>query len=121
MSNSLGCWKADVISAIAPCSGGPARPKDEDDVFYWGECNGQVAAMVMHGSSDAVIPLVEGEMARDIFLGENECDETSTSTDPSPCVAYDGCAKPVHWCEFSGGHDWPDFAGDGVWDFFAAQ
>ena len=121
MSNSLGCWKADEIAAIAPCSGGPARPKDEDDPFYWGECNGQVAAMVIHGASDSVIPLAEGEMARDIFHEINECDDTSSATDPSPCVAYDGCAEPVHWCEFAGGHDWPGFAGEGVWQFFSDQ
>lgn len=121
MSNSLGCWRADEIAAIGSCSGGPARPKGEEDPFYWGECNGQVAAMVMHGTSDPVIPLAEGEGARDVFLDVNGCDETNSSVDPAPCVAYDGCVEPVQWCEFAGGHDWPGFAGEGIWNFFSAQ
>ena len=121
MSNSLGCYRADVLNAFAPCSGGPARPKDEDDPLFWGPCNGQAAAMVIHGTYDDVIPLSEGEMARDIFLANNECDESTSPTDPAPCVAYDGCATPLHWCEFSGGHEWPDFVGDGIWQFFSSQ
>jgi hypothetical protein len=77
--------------------------------------------MVIHGTTDSVIPLEEGEGARDVFLQTNECGETTSPTDPDPCIAYDGCAAPVHWCQFSGDHEWPDFAGAGVWQFFSDQ
>jgi hypothetical protein len=68
-----------------------------------------------------VIPLSEGTAIRDTFVGNNGCEPTSSAVDPSPCVAYDGCDTPMHWCEFSGGHEWPNFALAGVWDFFSAQ
>jgi hypothetical protein len=36
------------------------------------------------------------------------------------CKAYRACDPgfPVQYCEHSGGHDWPDFASDAVWNFF---
>jgi hypothetical protein len=42
-------------------------------------------------------------------------------TDPSPCVAYQGCddGYPVTWCEFAGGHSPPSFASAAIWDFFS--
>jgi hypothetical protein len=35
-------------------------------------------------------------------------------------VAYRGCASglAVRWCAYDGGHDWPGFATQGIWEFF---
>ena len=120
-SNSLGCYRADVLCAFASVSGGPPRPKDEEDPMYYGDCTGQAAAWVAHGTADSVIPLYEGENARDVFVVNNACQQTHSSVDPDPCVAYDGCTTPVHWCAFAGGHDWPGFVPAGVWDFFSSR
>jgi hypothetical protein len=51
----------------------------------------------------------------------NGCNKgkTGEGVDTS-CEAYSGCdpGYPVQYCEHGGGHDWPDFASDAVWDFF---
>ena len=120
-SNSLGCYRADALNAFASVAGGPPRPKDEEDPMYYGDCNGQAAAWVAHGTADNFIPLFEGENARDVFVVNNGCQQTSSPTDPDPCVAYDGCTTPVLWCQHEGGHDWPDFAPAGIWQFFSSQ
>ncbi len=117
MTNSLGCYRADVFKAIASVSGG--TPGDKPPAPAYPDCDGEIAAMIVHGTSDSVIPLSEGENIRDIFVENNGCGQTSSPTDPSPCVAYDDCETPVHWCEFAGDHEWPDFVPAGVWEFFS--
>jgi hypothetical protein len=39
---------------------------------------------------------------------------------PSPCVEYSGCdaGYGVRYCEYAGDHGYPDFAPQGLWDFF---
>lgn len=112
MTNSLGCHRATVLRAIAPVSGGPP---------YYGSCEGAIAAWLTHGTADDVVLLSEGEAARNTWLATNGCETTSTSTDPDPCVAYDGCSQDVHWCQHSGGHEWPGLAAAAIWAFFEAQ
>jgi polyhydroxybutyrate depolymerase len=119
MSNSLGCYRSDVFTAIAPVSGGPAGPKPPAPPYP--DCTAEFPAMIIHGAQDFVIPLSEAETMRDIFADNNGCGPTSSAVDPSPCVAYDDCTSPLHWCEFSGGHEWPSFAAAGVWAFFSGQ
>ena len=113
MSDAIGCEMADVFRAIAPNSG----------AFYSGckEPNmDPIAALVMHGNNDTVVPLADGQEARDKFLERNGCGMTTTPVDPSPCVSYEGCMDgyPVVYCEFSGGHMPWSSAPDLVWKFF---
>jgi poly(3-hydroxybutyrate) depolymerase len=112
MSNSLGCYRGDVLSAVAPVAGGGP---------FWGACDGPVAAWLTHGEADDSVDLAEGESSRDTWLQTNGCSESSAATDPSPCVAYEGCGRDVHWCQHPGGHEWPDFAAAAIWGFFEAQ
>jgi len=116
MSNALSCFRGTDIAAIGAVAGGP----------YFGlSCSGTTGAWLAHDQSDSVVPFSEGEAARDQHLGRNGCDATTTPTDPSPCVAYDGCAAdtPVHWCDHTdggaNGHGWPGWAGSAIWSFFA--
>lgn len=111
MSNYLGCYRADVLSAIAPVAGGPP----------WISCDVPIAAWITHGTNDGTVDFSEGEATRDKWVAANSCDDTSASTDPDPCVAYDGCDRDVHWCVHDGGHEWPGFAGAAIWQFFEAQ
>ncbi len=109
-SNHLGCYRPDAIRAIAPVAGGGP---------WAGACTGSVAAMVSHGTNDVDVPLSNGEGSRDHWLMANGCSGAgSTPVTPPPCVAYDGCAEAVRWCQHDGGHEWPDFAGDGIRAFF---
>jgi polyhydroxybutyrate depolymerase len=112
MTNSLGCHRASVLRAIAPVAGGPP---------YYGACEGAIAAWLTHGTADDVVLLAEGEAARDTWLGTNGCEATSTSTSPDPCITYDGCSQAVHWCQHSGGHEWPALAAAAINAFFEAQ
>jgi poly(3-hydroxybutyrate) depolymerase len=95
-SNTLGCKMGDVFRAIGPASGwGPT-----------GTCVGQVAAVLIHGSSDTTIDISRGEASRDFWLKANHCGTTTVPVEPSPCVQYQGCDAgfPVVWCKHTGGH-----------------
>lgn len=115
ISNVLGCVRGDDLRAIAPVAGGGP----------YGGCTGQVAAWVVHGTSDSVVPLSEGQGSRDHWVDAAGCGGPATAVEPSPCVAYPGCAAPVVWCEHAdtsfGGHGWPAFVPGGIWGFFADQ
>jgi polyhydroxybutyrate depolymerase len=75
--------------------------------------------MLTHGEADMAVMISAGEGSRDHWLEANGCAGAgSMPADPSPCVAYDGCAEPVLWCQHMGGHEWPDFAGAGIRGFF---
>jgi polyhydroxybutyrate depolymerase len=116
MSNSLGCFRGETVRAIAPVAGGGP----------YGQCTGQVATWIAHGTLDEVVPFMFGEMSRDSWAAANGCDASmSEAVDPAPCVAFLGCDAgfPVHWCEHDipdfMGHTWPAWAGEGIWSFFA--
>lgn len=111
-SNRLGCQMGDTFRAIAPMSGsGPSRTG----------CVGRVAAWIAHGDQDATVSLSSGQGSRDYWLGVNHCTTTTMPTEPSPCVAYQGCDAgfPVHWCVFSGGHSQASFGSAAIWSFFS--
>src|SRR5690606_35705421 len=113
-TNTLACARADVLSGIAPVSGGGP--------FSFGNnsCVGPVAAWIAHGENDETVDFSSGEGSRDHWLEANGCDAGSaTASTPSECVEYT-CSEglPVRWCVYQDGHDWPDFAPRGMWDFF---
>ncbi|HTN91674.1 MAG TPA: prolyl oligopeptidase family serine peptidase [Sorangium sp.] len=113
MSYAIGCAMGDVFRAIAPMSGALYSGCEDGDspVAMWGA----------HGNADNVVPLENGQAARDVFLERNHCDPQTTPTEPSPCVSYEGCdaGYPVVWCEFGGGHEMPDDSGESIWSFFS--
>ena len=88
------------ISGATCTSKKPARP---------------VAAWATHGDADTALPIT------DSFVKNNGCTTTTQPVDPSPCVAYQGCAEgyPVVWCERQGdGHTIPSFAATAIANFF---
>ncbi len=113
MSFAVGCAMGDVFRAIAPMSGAQYSGCEDGDhpVAVWGS----------HGDSDDIVPLSDGEAARDVFLERNGCGTATTPVDPSPCVSYEGCTAgyPVVWCEFSGEHAPFSNAGPPIWKFFS--
>ncbi len=118
MANSLACYRDDVVSAVVSVAGGV--PSEKPPAPPYPACVAQVPSMLFHGAADAVIPPEFGAEMRDVFVANNECSSTSTATDPSPCVAYDDCLEPTLWCEYDGGHAWPDTYAGAAWAFFAA-
>ena len=111
MSNTLGCYRSDVLNAIAPVAGG---------LGALGSCGDQVGAWVTHGTEDPTVPYSEGTNTVDHWAERNQCDETSTAVSDQ-CVRFDACEREVQWCEHGGGHEWPKFAGEAIWGFFAEQ
>ena len=109
----LGCSRGQALRAIAPVAGGPP---------FGGmtNCTTSVAAWITHGSNDETVDFETGEAGRDLWLEANGCRMTTTMTAPEPCVAYDGCQEPVHWCVHEDGHNWPSFAGAAIWSFFSS-
>jgi hypothetical protein len=106
-----------VLRAIGPVSG--IFLEDYEDKA----CIGQVASIIMHGDNDTLIPKELALPGRDYWVAINSCSgeasETTQGVDPS-CAAYAYCDPeyPVQYCEYSGKHDWPDFGGEAIWDFF---
>jgi len=116
MSNTLGCQMGDVFRAIAPIAGsGPGFGA------RGATCVGQVATWLAHGDNDTVVSTASGVASRDFWAKANHCQTTTVPTEPSPCVAYDGCDEghPVTWCQFVGGHTVPPFASKAIWNFFS--
>ncbi len=121
MSNAVACFRGGTgegeVRAIAPIAGGGP----------FGSCSGApVAAVIIHGTADSVVPFAQGEGSRDTWRARAGCATTSTAIAPSPCVAYDGCGAgtAVRWCAHDetafGGHGWPAWASDAAWDLFTA-
>ena len=125
-TNALGCYRGDVLRAIAPVAGGPPSSAT---------CAGHVGAWVAHASNDDLVDFTTGGIAtRDFWVARNGCSTTLTpvAVSPSDCVEYQGCLPdlPVVWCVYSEGHTWPSMAncydggvcfdaGPAVWAFFA--
>ena len=116
-TNVLGCRRGDVLRAIAPVAGGGPSGSGGADP----DCEGPVSAWIAHSEQDETVSFSNGQGSLDYWLASDGCDESSAEpVDPEPCVAYDGCASglAVRWCDYEGGHDWPGFAAQGIWDFF---
>jgi polyhydroxybutyrate depolymerase len=120
-ANSLACARGDRIRGAATVGGGITRSA----------CEGEVAALVMHNPKDDLVPISEGERARESYLAQNG----HRGTEPEPVeVAGFGCRRwgedaPVVWCPHDEDHDsrgrfyphtWPEAAGGAIIDFFEA-
>jgi poly(3-hydroxybutyrate) depolymerase len=108
----LGCKWGNILRAIAPSSGGLL---DHDN------CIGQVAVIQIHGSSDTIVPPSLVKPGLDYWIAISSCvtGETQEGVDPL-CIEYEECDPdfPVQYCEHSGGHEWANFEGDAIWNFF---
>jgi poly(3-hydroxybutyrate) depolymerase len=115
LSNQLGCEMGDVFRAVASIIGGGPL------AMGGAPCTGPMAAWITHGNQDPINPFLAGQASRNHWVTANHCGATTTPVGPASCVAYDGCdpGHPVNWCEFDGGHVIPDFAPEGIWNFFA--
>ncbi len=108
----LGCSRGSVLRGIAPVAGGPP-------FGGMANCATPVAAWITHGSNDGTVDFETGEAGRDLWLEVNGCSDSSMPVTPDPCVAYDGCEAPLHWCVHEQDHNWPMFAGAAIWSFFS--
>lgn len=120
-TTSLGCLRGDRIRGVAALGGGISADT----------CTSKVAAMVLHNPEDNLVPLSEGERARDTFLAQNALPLEPTPIEPTAfnCNRYgsEETLYPVVWClqpfsdAFNGEyypHAWPQGAGPAIMNFF---
>jgi poly(3-hydroxybutyrate) depolymerase len=113
-SELLACIRGNTLRGVGAIAG-----------YDWGRgrtCEGQVAAWLVHDSTDQPAPIAGGRAARDRLIQQNGC---SMETEPAgaTCVRYKDCAEhPVVWCETMGmGHNIRgDYGPPEVWKFFTA-
>ncbi len=95
LTHRIACDRGDMLRGVASIAGG-----------FGGNCEGQVAALLIHDFNDDVVDISASEGARDTHLQRNGCDTEmpTTPVDPSPCEAYAGCDEgyPVVWCQTEG-------------------
>ncbi|MEX2540825.1 MAG: hypothetical protein WD314_03420 [Trueperaceae bacterium] len=122
-ANSVACHRGQVVRAVASVAGG----------IDAANCDGGAAALVIHHPEDRLVPIREGERARDAFLAANDLPpEPLPASEPEllalGCVRYGpDSPDPVIWCEHEdattfGGryypHNWPDAAPLAIARFF---
>jgi polyhydroxybutyrate depolymerase len=108
-TNMLACITKSKLRAVVTHAGGGPFGLDGSGTSF--DNNGNltcpappVAALQVQGTADTSVPVSEGTKARDYWRATNTCKTTTTAYDPSPCVAYDGCAadRPEVWCQIPG-------------------
>jgi polyhydroxybutyrate depolymerase len=107
--NSLLCLRAASFKAAASVAGGGPQYN----------CSQPRAFMGIHGTADSPVPISTGRQSRDYWLAANQyANAAPVAVNPPPCVSYPGTINRVVWCEHTGGHVWPSWAGAGIRSFF---
>ena len=108
----LGCNVPDTFRGMAVVAGSNER-------FSLSCCHSAISGIFIHGTQDEAFPLEEGQRARNYTLRRDGC-ASSSIPDGSQCQAY-SCPVPysVDYCEWSGDHDVPPWAGSEISRFFA--
>jgi polyhydroxybutyrate depolymerase len=110
MVNALACFRPGMFRAIAPVAGGGPQTS---------QCQQGIAAMIVHGTADQVVKIESGKWSLEYWLhmsGYRSGDPIATK--PAPCVRFPNTTRRVYWCQHSGGHIWPTWAGGGIRGFF---
>jgi polyhydroxybutyrate depolymerase len=125
MSYTLACT-TDIFSAIGPVAGVQLNP-----------CRSPRAASVMHihGTADRLVPydggqgysVINGPSVREVntfWRNVDQCGAPAVTTNGALTTSTAGCAdnrSVVLITVDGGGHDWPTFATQRLWEFFAAH
>jgi polyhydroxybutyrate depolymerase len=96
-SNLLACQRGRALAAIAPVAGGGPVPA---------QCAEPVAALVVHGRRDEIVPFRMGRDSLATWAALNRC-ELPHDLPSDGCVKLAGCSKPISFCAHAGGHVWP--------------
>jgi polyhydroxybutyrate depolymerase len=116
-TSNLGCWRGDVLRAIAPVA-----PGGDVQSLPLTDCVGEVGIWEGLGNLDDSLHTVGATRVREYFSAANGCAATRTATTPTGCERYDGCRSevPAVWCTYNLAHQWPSIAPVGVTSFFAS-
>ncbi len=119
-ANSLACARADEIRGVATVAGG----------IDLSRCTARVAAILLHNPSDELVPLSQGEHARDVLLGASlpASWPVSEIQQTFACQRAGGATTPLLWClyheDFTRNgryypHQWPKGASQLIMSYFA--
>ena len=121
-ANDLACHHTHLVRAVASVAGGVRGER----------CAGGSAALLLHHPDDRLVPIAEGERARDAFLVANGITVTVAAS-PAPlaglrCQRYDDADHPVLWCQHGSTatassadpHGWPEAAATAIAAFFGS-
>jgi polyhydroxybutyrate depolymerase len=129
-TNMLACLSKSNLRAVVSHAGGGPFGLDGSGTSYDNKGNlvcpaPPVAALQVQGTSDTSVPPDEGMKARDYWRSTNGCKTSTKAYDPSPCVAYDGCApeRPEVWCLIPGMNHtiWPQNGTKVTWAFLKTK
>ena len=122
-ANDVACARGPaVVRGLASAAGG---------ISGRGPCRGRVPALLLHNPRDGLVPLAEGERARDALLGAplpGLWPVAETLPGGFACLRAGGGEAPLLWClhrqdRARGGRDyphrWPEGASRLVMSFFA--
>jgi polyhydroxybutyrate depolymerase len=106
--NSLACNRPSAVRAVASVAGGGPQ----------NECSQAKPAMIIHGTADPTVGIQAGRYSRDYWLAINRyTGGASFPVGAAPCVSYPGTVNRVIWCQHTGGHVWPSWAGPRIRHF----
>jgi poly(3-hydroxybutyrate) depolymerase len=106
MSSFLACHRGSIIDGIGVHAGrAPAA-----DI----ECHEPIAAFVVHGRQDTVVPFSAGEQARDRWLALAGCEGDGKPGAQEDCTEWTDCdgGVPVTFCAHDGGHPYQGWVSD---------
>ena len=120
-ANSVACARADMVGGLASVAGGISLSR----------CAGRVPSMLLHNPRDRLVPLAEGQRARDVLLGAPmQADwPVSETLGNFACQRAGDALTPTWWClseqDYSSRgrfypHQWPPGASRLIMSFFAA-
>jgi polyhydroxybutyrate depolymerase len=119
-ANDLACARVPAVAGVATVAGG----------ISLGRCAGRAPALLLHNPRDGLVPLAEGERARDALLGTPIAAGLPVAEvlGGFACLRAGSAAAPLLWClhrEDSTArgryypHQWPEGASRLVMSFFA--
>ena len=120
-ANSVACARADMVGGLASVAGGISLSR----------CAGRVPSMLLHNPRDRLVPLAEGQRARDVLLGApmQAGWPVSETLGNFACQRAGDPLTPILWClseqDYSSRgrfypHQWPPGASRLIMSFFAA-
>ena len=119
-ANDLACARATEIAGVGTVAGGITQRR----------CVGRVPALLLHNPRDELVPLAEGDRARDVLLGAPIATAwpVAEGLHDFACLRAGSEPAPLHWCLYQQSttsrgryypHQWPDGASGLIMSFFA--
>lgn len=119
-ANDLACGRAAALSGLGSVAGGITQTR----------CSGRVPALLLHNPRDALVPLSQGEEARDALLGApiDAAWPVAETLRNFACLKAGGSETPLLWCLYRQNttprgryypHQWPEGASELIMTFFS--